>query len=184
MDFASARETISPVGDDSKAVGQEMSGFISTQANQEGAFGTQLVTQNRRIRPEYVQYARVAKKVDVRRLKEEMWRGIGFEEVPPLSYTDLHLCLPIQNNHQSLVSTVAEQKAETPITAPLKFTSVMNDLQQVYPQQAMADISTSYCFICLLHLANEKGLTINNEPGLEDLSIRKDFTAVITEHDA
>jgi condensin complex subunit 2 len=27
-----------------------------------------------------VQYARVAKKVDVRRLKEEMWRGIGFEE--------------------------------------------------------------------------------------------------------
>lgn len=61
----------------------------------------------------------------------------------------------------------------------LKFTRVMNDLQQVYPKQAMADISTSYCFICLLHLANEKGLLISNEPGLAELSIQKDFTAEI-----
>ena len=63
----------------------------------------------------------------------------------------------------------------------LKFTSVMNNLQQVYPKQAMADISTSYCFICLLHLANEKGLTLANEQGLEELSIRKDFTAEIVD---
>jgi len=64
--------------------------------------------------------------------------------------------------------------------APHKFTSVMNSLQTVYPKQAMADISTSYCFVCLLHLANEKGLTLSNEGGLEELSIRKDFTAEIT----
>ena len=57
----------------------------------------------------------------------------------------------------------------------------MNNLQQVYPKQAMADISTSYCFICLLHLANEKGLTLDIQPGLEELNIRKDFTAEITE---
>ena len=64
---------------------------------------------------------------------------------------------------------------------PLKFTSVMNNLQEAYPRQTMDDISTSYCFICLLHLANEKGLTIDNEPGLEELSIRKDATAVVEE---
>lgn len=63
----------------------------------------------------------------------------------------------------------------------LQFTSVMNNLQQVYPKQVMADISTSYCFICLLHLANEKGLTLENETGLEELSIRKDFTAEVME---
>ena len=67
--------------------------------------------------------------------------------------------------------------------SPLKFTSVMNNLQQVYPKQAMMEISTSYCFICLLHLANEKGLMLGNEPGLEELSIQKDFTAEITEGD-
>lgn len=67
-----------------------------------------------------------------------------------------------------------------PEQSTLKFTSVMNDLQQVYPKQAMADISTSYCFICLLHLANEKGLLLANEPGLAELSIQKDPTAEIT----
>ena len=60
---------------------------------------------------------------------------------------------------------------------PLKFTTVMNKLQTVYPKQAMADISTSYCFICLLHLANEKGLEIANDTQLTDLNIRRDVTA-------
>jgi len=44
----------------------------------------------------------------------------------------------------------------------------------------MADISTSYCFICLLHLANEKGLVLQSEEGFEDIRIRKDHTAEIT----
>lgn len=76
-DFADAREAFSPgLGDDTGIAGA----LTGTEGSQEGAFGTQLVTQSRRLRPEYVQYARVAKKVDVRRLKEEMWKGIGFEE--------------------------------------------------------------------------------------------------------
>lgn len=82
-DFADAREAFSPGGDGEPAPGsQGMLGVLAgADGSQEGAFGTQLVTQSRRLRPEYVQYARVAKKVDVRRLKEEMWRGIGFDEV-------------------------------------------------------------------------------------------------------
>ena len=62
----------------------------------------------------------------------------------------------------------------------LKFTSVMQNLQTVYPKQVMSDISTSYCFICLLHLANEKGLVIEKQEGLMELDIRKDPTAEIT----
>jgi condensin complex subunit 2 len=49
---------------------------------QGGDFGSHLVTQSNRVRPEYVQYARVAKKVDVRRLKEEMWKGMDIEVRP------------------------------------------------------------------------------------------------------
>jgi condensin complex subunit 2 len=84
--FADAREAFSPDLDDAgMAAGGPTGPGIDAVAGsadpaQEGAFGAQLVTQSRRLRPEYVQYARVAKKVDVRRLKEEMWRGIGFEE--------------------------------------------------------------------------------------------------------
>ena len=59
----------------------------------------------------------------------------------------------------------------------LKFTSVMNDLQRVYPKPVMDDISTSFCFISLLHLANEKGLVIDKTPDLTELDIRRDWTA-------
>ena len=85
--FADAREAFSPGvdGADATAADTQMQtqGIASVLAgsSQEGAYGSQLVTQSRRLRPEYVQYARTATKVDVRRLKEEMWRGIGFPEV-------------------------------------------------------------------------------------------------------
>lgn len=55
----------------------------------------------------------------------------------------------------------------------------MNELQSVYPTKTMNDISTSFCFICLLHLANEKGLTIENTPELMELNIRQDLNAEI-----
>lgn len=80
----------------------------------------------------------------------------------------------------SLQPQTAKESGSAVPTAPdgtLKFTDVINNLQTVYSKQTMADISTSYCFICLLHLANEKGLVINNEENFEDLTIRRDFTA-------
>lgn len=77
--FADARDHFSPPTEGNRPHGESIDGAVGGTG--EGAFGTQLVTQSRRFRPEYVQYARVAKKVDVKRLKEELWKGIGFEEV-------------------------------------------------------------------------------------------------------
>jgi condensin complex subunit 2 len=85
IEFADARDHFSPGAEDRGEGGMAgisniLNGLNQAAEGEEGAFGTQLVTQSRRLRPEYVQYARVAKKVDVRRLKEELWKGIGFEE--------------------------------------------------------------------------------------------------------
>jgi condensin complex subunit 2 len=170
-DFADARDHFSPPAEGDAMDVDAAGGPVGSQ---EGAFGDQLVTQSRRLRPEYVQYARVAKKVDVRRLKEEIWRGLALEEVSP-GTSHLH-------NRQTNLRQV-ENPASLPTKqsedGTLKFTDVINNLQTVYPKQAMADISTSYCFICLLHLANEKGLVITNEEQFTDLTIRKDHTAEI-----
>ena len=88
-EFADAREAFSPGIDGDPGTGDPgIANVLVNTEGQEGAFGTQLVTQSRRLRPEYVQYAKVAKKVDVRRLKEEMWRGIGFEEVSILVFAE------------------------------------------------------------------------------------------------
>lgn len=175
-DFADAREAFSP--------GAEVGTAAETTAGMQGldkallppggsqdgagAFGSQLVTQSRRLRPEYVQYARVAKKVDVRRLKEEMWRGLAFETV--LSTPE-----PERERDQDQGRKKEEEEEG------LRFTALISNLQAVYPKQAMDDISTSYCFICLLHLANEKGLAIEDEKGLEELRIRRDESAEITD---
>lgn len=90
-EFADAREHFTPGPDG--MLGQGGGGML-TEVGMTGAFngltvtnpadlafGTMLVTQSRRVRPEYVQYARVAKKVDVRRLKEEIWKGMEFEKL-------------------------------------------------------------------------------------------------------
>lgn len=44
------------------------------------------------------------------------------------------------------------------------FSQVINGLQKSYPRDKMEEISTSFCFICLLHLANEQGLKIETSP--------------------
>ncbi|RDW64771.1 hypothetical protein BP6252_10422 [Coleophoma cylindrospora] len=173
MEFADARDHFSPGAEERGEGGMAgIAGILNGAAGsqgEEGAFGTQLVTQSRRLRPEYVQYARVAKKVDVRRLKEELWKGIGFAE-PESEQTALG----------DLPTPQIDTPAKTDENETLHFTSVMQNLQSVYPKQAMNDISTSYCFICLLHLANEKGLVIEKKEGLMELDIRKDPTAEIT----
>ncbi len=40
------------------------------------------------------------------------------------------------------------------------FDEVIVGLQRSYPGEKLAEISTSFCFICLLHLANERGLKL------------------------
>lgn len=169
-----------------------------------GSFGTQLVTQGgRRLRPEYVNYARVAKKVDVRRLKENMWRGMSVELMTSIESTASSTTAAREKTgetrslEQSLITNGApptpaptdpgcddDDVDDAAATAQdgaasredaairgdgdgagrsLKFTSLIRDLRNVYPEHQMRDISTSYCFICLLHLANEKGLVLEGD---------------------
>lgn len=113
-EFADARETFSPEGSAPGVESQRTdTGLAAGNGSEEGAFGTQLVTQSRRLRPEYVQYARVAKKVDVRRLKEEMWRGTGFQDVcSPTCFTfSTHslLCRTFLSMHRHPTSLSKEE---------------------------------------------------------------------------
>lgn len=194
-EFADARDHFSPGADPGAmetigATGAFNGLTVTNPADL--AFGTMLVTQNRRVRPEYVNYARVAKKVDIRKLKEEMWKGMDIARLDSVSPT---MVLQYSRLDNANVTTQLppppppEEGSEEPPPSSesnptLKFTEVINDLQKVYPKSVMDDISTSYCFICVLHLANEKGLVIENTEHLTELSIRKDWTAEVTEGDA
>ncbi|KAJ8489216.1 hypothetical protein ONZ51_g3095 [Trametes cubensis] len=101
--------------------------------------------QSRRVKPETVNYAKRAKRVDVRKLKENIWKG-------------LDIVTPPVEDGEDVMET--DDRPPTDPNEPREFTSVITDLRKSYPKDKMEEISTSFCFICLLHLANERGLKL------------------------
>ncbi|KAF8920746.1 condensin complex subunit 2/barren [Mucidula mucida] len=100
--------------------------------------------QSRRVRPPTVNYAKRAKRVDVKRLKDNIWKG-------------LDIVTPHAKKEDGM------DVDDTDFTDPADardFKSVITSLQRSYPEEKMEEISTSFCFICLLHLANEQGLRL------------------------
>ncbi|KAI0644168.1 condensin complex subunit 2/barren [Trametes meyenii] len=100
--------------------------------------------QSRRPKPEAVNYSRRAKRVDVRKLKDNIWKG-------------LDIVAPAADDEDAM------ETDDRPLTDPneaREFTTVITDLRKSYPKDKMEEISTSFCFICLLHLANERGLKL------------------------
>ncbi|KAK2810340.1 hypothetical protein FQN50_003071 [Emmonsiellopsis sp. PD_5] len=204
LPFADAREAFSPSLDPNAPPGASTSeaggisgltALLNAAATPGGAltggFGSQLVTQGgRRVRPEYVAYARVAKKVDVRRLKEEMWKGMGDQLIESSTFSSASPSAAVTSAPEPTempTPTSSKITNSTGDSEELRFTSVMQGLKSSYPEQTLRDISTSYCFICLLHLANEKGLVLENKGGmdgwqgggLEEIFVSKDVGAVI-----
>lgn len=53
------------------------------------------------------------------------------------------------------------------------FSSLITGLDSAYSPVLRKDVSVPFCFICLLHLANEKNLTLNTSSGLTELLISK-----------
>ena len=51
------------------------------------------------------------------------------------------------------------------------FSTIIRDVTKMYPEKKAKDISVPFCFICLLHLANERNLTIRNDESLSELYI-------------
>ncbi|CAO1618360.1 unnamed protein product [Sympodiomycopsis kandeliae] len=125
----------------------------------------------KRVKPEYVNYAKKAKRVDVRKLKENIWKELGLEGVASLQETE------VQPDDESLStmedpSQTLSSQGEVEKTTK-QFKNVLSGLKKLYPKDKLEEISTSFCFICLLHLANEEGLQLeigNNGQLLTQLS--------------
>ncbi|GHJ88493.1 hypothetical protein NliqN6_4895 [Naganishia liquefaciens] len=98
----------------------------------------------KKAKPETVNYAKRAKRVDVKRLKDNIWKGLKIPARPSKDEAD---------------TQIIEEPDYTP-GDERTFSSVIENLRDSYSSDKMSEISTSFCFICLLHLANEQGLEI------------------------
>ncbi|KAF9064406.1 condensin complex subunit 2-domain-containing protein [Rhodocollybia butyracea] len=107
--------------------------------------------QTQRVKPKAVRFSKWAKQVDVRKLKENIWKGLNIDELTPK-----------KNAEDMDVDDDDDVPEPVKPTEARQFTSVISNLQRSYPRDKMEEISTSFCFICLLHLANEQGLKLKN----------------------
>ncbi|KAK7839419.1 condensin complex subunit 2 [Quercus suber] len=108
-----------------------------------------LVSQPRQVNKVEVQYDKTSKQVDVQALKETLWDHI--QESPNMCPQGLQ---EVASFRQILASFPTDCKAAATIS----------------------DISPHLCFICLLHLANEHGLSIHGNSNLDDLTSLNAFS--------
>ncbi|KAJ2763732.1 hypothetical protein IWQ56_004747, partial [Coemansia nantahalensis] len=115
------------------------------------------------IKPVHVNYARRAKRVNVKRLKDNIWREIAAGD---RRKSGMGLAEPadIPLDDEGAVALVGNQR----------FSEIVGGLKSVYTHEKLEELSISYCFICLLHLANERNLRIENDASLRDLAISQD----------
>lgn len=117
--------------------------------------GSQFVTSAKKVRPEYVNFSRVAKRVDVKLLKDNLWKTIKEED-------------------QAIAEDPSAGAATGTLVASSReknFKEVVGSIGGMYRPDEKKDLSTSFCFICLLHLANEHGLSIEANDQHDDLYI-------------
>ena len=119
--------------------------------------------QVRRVRPEFVNYAKKVKRVDVRKLKENIWKELDIVVPPQVCRFPFPSLVLLTMRRLKDEEDAPGDRSPTDPNDARKFTKVISGLRRSYPKEKMEEISTSFCFICLLHLANERGLKI--EPG-------------------
>ena len=121
-------------------------------------------------------FATTAKRVNVKKLKTDIWSHIDELEVSPgQGENNENGENETPNVGTSLKRTSVDKKggAGTGAGEALSFQELVCDIAN--EEKCQKDVTVSFYFICLLHLANEKTLKIEGSPLMNDLIISKAF---------
>ncbi|XP_044273327.1 condensin complex subunit 2 [Varanus komodoensis] len=111
-----------------------------------------LVAEPQRVNKIDIQYAKTAKAMDMRRLKQAMWC----------------LLTDAPKNQTEEEKAIAGKTTSVPeVSGQKSFSGLTRDLLHRLPSVMARNLSVPLAFACLLHLANEKNLKL---AGVEDLS--------------
>jgi len=148
----------------------------------------------RKIQKIKIGYAKIARKVDVKRLKRDLWMELeqtfalstqknnndnddedqGNEDALSTASTvsdpDLDLVDPSGDNKDV---DHAAAKVASSVTASTKTTlSFQDTVRDMQTNQSQSDVTLPFYFICILHLCNEKELALEST-GLDDFIIHR-----------
>ena len=123
-------------------------------------------------------HANVAKKVDVKRLKKDLWIELESKTTPEpeVLATENHESSSRDDPNDSQV-----EKGDIAVNTQ-KIVSFKDTVEKLGATEAQEDVSLAFYFICVLHLANEKGLKLENgQHGLHDFTISRDRDVLSTD---
>ncbi|XP_052520958.1 condensin complex subunit 2 [Tympanuchus pallidicinctus] len=116
-----------------------------------------LIAEPQKVNKIAIQYAKTAKKMDMKRLKQNMW----------------DLLIDIQKNTAAEIEDVEKQSDISVVTGEKAFSSITKELLHRLPSVMAKNLSVPLAFACLLHLANEKNLKLNGTEDLSDVIVKQ-----------
>ncbi|KAG0238912.1 hypothetical protein BGW42_000073 [Actinomortierella wolfii] len=158
-------------------------------------YASQLVSQPKRVKANFISFSKTAKKVDVKRLKDNIWKQMSSQALKRQARSDasdleerrrkakLSRMDGVEGEDGAQQGEAVqdgqeadkeEDEEEEYVKKEQKFTEIIGGLHKVYPEHKLKDISVPFCFICLLHLANEKNLSITGTENLNELIIKQE----------
>eukprot|EP00911_Craspedida_sp_UC1_P002897 UC1_evm1s2114 len=147
-------------GEDSDFGGAE--DWTPAQSASAGGDGNlQLVAEPDKVQKIEINYAKNAKRVNVKQLKSKMWSELTTEEEN-------------KENAATAVTTAdisGKNRVFTDVTQPHSFAGLVRDVPAKVGGRAAENLSVPIMFVALLHLANEKHLKITGAETLSDLSV-------------
>jgi condensin complex subunit 2 len=126
-----------------------------------------LVQATRKVEKVNIGYATIAKRVNVKKLKTDIWTKIDDECISP--------SITSENKNPNEIDINMNTKSSKQTTKQIEKLSFKEMVTDISENQEQKEVSLSFYFICLLHLANEKTLTIKGTQGMDDLIISKDL---------
>ncbi|NXT35519.1 CND2 protein, partial [Pelecanoides urinatrix] len=116
-----------------------------------------LIAEPQKVNKIAIQYAKTAKKMDMKRLKKNMW--------------DL---LTDEQKKEAVAEVNTEKEKDTSVVAGEKlFSSITKELFHRLPSVMANNLSVPLAFACLLHLANEKNLKLEGTEDLSDVIVKQ-----------
>ncbi|NXL68717.1 CND2 protein, partial [Chordeiles acutipennis] len=117
-----------------------------------------LIAEPQKVNKIAIQYAKTAKKMDMKRLKKNMW----------------DLLTDRQKKETVAAMEEAEKEKDTSMVAGEKvFSSITKELFHRLPPVMANNLSVPLAFTCLLHLANEKNLKLEGTEDLSDVLVKQ-----------
>ena len=160
---------------------QEAEELVTEKVNMLAIDESKLVSVGRKVGKIDIGYSTVAKRINVKQLKVDIW-----QEIAQLAGTTREGSSHVDENGGDGENAppaadfhATELKGDAQITdksaycdgKEMSFQGLVNDLAV---RQKQKEVSVSFYFICLLHLANEKCLKITDNQDMDDLIVSKD----------